>query len=348
MSKKEKKVKEKKEKVPMAVETKQTWFKSATAIVCTLAICFATNSAVDKYSEALKTVGTNNGGNAVVADNGGDASYTDDTAIGGDVVADDIAAPVDDAAAADAGDTAAADDTAAAADTGDTAAASSSTGGNTATTASAGKSSAAKDPTQYSKAEVVNYYNKCLKESYAKKLKAKKTETITIVFDESSAGSLVTDFINGTILPKYAGTTEYDRDFTNGIHGEQKITEYASPYSLTADGAKTAKITKSGANYLITINVVAEKSTLETPPKYNTMCSHPLDLATVDISPATVTKADFTYPGTTLTATVDANGKVFATSIKQPLSGTGEGKLGIKISATLHGSFDQKVTYTYL
>ncbi len=204
------------------------------------------------------------------------------------------------------------------------------------------------DIENYSKAEVVNYYNKCLKESYAKKLKAKKTETITIVLDSSSAGSIVTNFINNTIIPKYAGTKEYEREFMNGVSDECKLTEFALPYSLTADGAKAAKITKNGSNYVITINVVAETSTLSNPPKYNTMCAHPLDLATVDISPATVTKVDFSYPGTTLTATVDANGKVLSTAIEQPLSATGEGKLGITISAALHGSLEQTVNFIYL
>lgn len=328
MSKKEKKVK--KEKVPMALETKQTIWKSITAFVCTIAICATSAVMADKYGEALKTVGANSGSSTVAVNNGASDVVADDTT-GDTQTADDVTPVSDDTTEPVEGE----DTTAAPADD------------NTAAPAS-NDTKKVTDPTQYSKAQVVEYYNKCLKTSYAKKIKAKKTETINIVLDSSSAGNIVTKFINGTILPKYAGTTDYDRDFTNGIHGEQKITEYASPYNLTADGAKTAKITKSGSNYVITINVVAEKSTLENPPKYNTMCSHPLDLATVDISPATVTKADFSYPGTTLTATVDASGKVLKTSIKQPLSGTGEGKLGITISATLHGSLDQTVTYTYL
>ena len=332
MSKKEKKVKEKKEKVPMAVETKQTIFKSVTALICTAAICVSSSSAVGKLSEAIKAESANKANSTVVVDNGGNATSTDEPVTDAPV-ADDTAAPV--------ADDTTADDTAAPATDDAEATTDSAPADNT-------NKNTAKDPTQYSKAEVVNYYNKCLKESYAKPLKAKKTETINIVLDGSSAGKIVTNFVNNTILPKYAGTTDYDRDFKNGIHGDQKLTEYASPYNLTPDGAKTAKITKSGSNYVITINVVAEKSTLTSPPKYNTMCSHPLDLATVDIKPATVTKADFSYPGTTLTATVDANGKVLSTAIKQPLSGTGEGKLGLTLTATLHGSLDQKVTYTYL
>lgn len=315
---------------PEGIETRTTIIKSVTAVICAAAICFSASTAVGNYCEAVKKAAEVNAAATPTASQGGAAVATDDGFAAGDtgaVVADDTATDTTDAAATDATDATATAD---------------------ATATDAGKTAAkTADPTSYNKAQVVEYYNSCLKKSYMSKGKIERTETIAIKVDEASGGDVVTNFVNNTILPKYAGTTTSSRDLKGTEADAKDCQDFAAPYGLTAAGAKTATITKSGSNYLITIVTVAEKSTLETPPAINKTCSHPLDLATVDISPAKVTKADFTYPGTTLKATVDANGKVLQSSISQPLSGTGEGKLGLSLHATLSGSLEQTCKYTY-
>lgn len=319
------KAEKKANKTPMAPETKQVWIKAATAVACTIAICVSGSVAANKIADNVKSAGKANpsGGTVVTED--------ETTTPSGDVTVVDPST----------GETVPAEESTTAA--GDV---NNNNPGTPATTKAGGSTAA--DPTKYSVAETVAYYNKCLKDSYAKKVTVKKTETINIKVDKATGGDIVKNFVNDTILPKYAGTKTYNKTFTNGKSADNEtITSFASPTQLVADGAASASVTKNGSNYVITIKTKAETSTLETPPKYNKMCSHPLDLATVDISPAQVTKADFTYPGTTLKATVDSTGKVLATSINQPLSGTGEGKLLVTLSATLSGSLEQSCTYTY-
>lgn len=314
---------------PDSVATKQTVIKAVTAVICVGALCISSSSAIGKYCDALGKAAETQASIAPVYQQGGTAvSAPVNSGVPGGTdapVVDDTQTPADTQTPTD--DTQTPTDTQAPADNG-------------------GEKS--NDPTTYNKAQVVEYYNKCLKDSYAKNVKVDKTDTINIRVDEATGGDIVKNFVNNTILPKYAGTKTYTKTFTNGKSGDETITGFASRTGLTPDGAKTATIVKSGSNYVITIVTVAEKSTLETPPTINKACSHPLDLATVDISPAKVTKADFTYPGTTLKATVDANGKVLQTSINQPLSGTGEGKLGLTLHATLSGSLDQTCKYTYM
>lgn len=148
---------------PEAMETKQTIIKAATAVICVVALCLSSTSAIGKYCEALtKTAefkGTSvsaSGDNGAAADSS--SSYVDtssDTA----APSDDTAAPADDTAAPS-------DDTAAPADSssGDSSA---STPASTDSGKPAGGNSAAVDPNakglnSTDPAAVAAFYNKAV------------------------------------------------------------------------------------------------------------------------------------------------------------------------------------------
>ena len=138
--------------------------------------------------------------------------------------------------------------------------------------------------------------------------------------------------------------------FVNGVSSDKtKAIDYLPKSQLQAAGAKSASITKSGSNYVVTIVTVAEKATLQNPkPKYASQCAAPLDIGNVDLGPIAVTRADIEYPGITLKATVGANGMLVNSSIDQPLKGAGTADIKVyKPEATCHGAWTQKNTYKY-
>jgi len=323
---------------------KQTVFKSVTALLCVIAICVCATIAIGKYSSAMVDVAKLTP--AAPASSSGNGSST---AAGGDNAApstDNPAAPSDNGTGTDATDPAA-DPNAGATDGGSSA--STPTGGKTST---GGKTNTASDPTKYSKAQIVAYYNNSIKATAkVKKLTVTKNEAISIVVDTMKPNNnTLKKIINESVLSKYAKPSTYTNTFTNGVAADKtKAEDFLPRTRLQAAGVKSASITKSGSNYLVTIVTIAEKTTLENPkPKYADQCAAPLDLASVDLGPIKVTQADINYPGVTLKATVNANGTLVSSSINQPLNGTGTANvIGLKPSATVHGAWTQQNTYKY-
>lgn len=145
---------------PEAMETKQTIIKAATAVICVLALCLSSTSAIGKYCEALtkaaEVKGTSvsaSGDNGTAAD---DSSYVG-TGADTSAPADDTSAPADDTAAPS-------DDASAPADSSTPADSSSS---STPSTPSGGNSTAAVDPNakglnSTDPAAVAAFYNKAV------------------------------------------------------------------------------------------------------------------------------------------------------------------------------------------
>lgn len=325
---------------------KETIIKSVTAVLCVAAICVSSVLAVGKYGDAMVETAKNTPAAAASTSSGGNSAATD-AGTSGDATVDPSVTP--DAGSADASATdPAADPNAGASDAGTSTAGGSSTGTST-STGGTGSSTATKDPTKYSKAEIVNYYNTSLKNSYKQKVSVTRSEKIDIVVDSTKPNSSAIVSLANKIVQSYAKENVETKAFTSGKSSDGTLAANFCPKTgLTADGAKSATVKKSGSNYVITINVVSEKATLNSAPKYNKLCAAPLDLNTVDLFGLTITKADFSYPATVLTATVDASGKVLSTNVYQPLSGTGGGKfIAISLEGTAHGSWTQKCTYKY-
>lgn len=319
---------------------KETIFKSVTALLCVIAICITSSVSIGKYTEAMKEAAKYApAASAGVSGDNADADQPDANT-DGDANPDGNA---DADVPADGTTDAAPDDATQAPD---------NSSSNNSSSSDKTNSNAAKDPTKFSKAEIVAYYNKAIKDAAkAPKLTAVRTEVISIVVDSMKPNSnTLKNIINDNVLSKYAKPTTYTENYKNGVNADGgKAVDFLPKSNLEAAGAKSAKITKSGSNYLITIVTVAEKTTLEKPQaKYVSQCASPLDLASIDLGPIKIVQADMNYPGVTLKATVDANGKLLHSNFDQPLNGTGTASvIGLKPSATVHGGLTQEVKYTY-
>ena len=327
---------------------KQTVIKSVTALLCVVAVCVCSTLAIGKYTTAMVDVAKLTPAAQASSTGAGSTAGGDDTT---PVADDQSAVPTDDTAAPDASDPAA--DASASADAGTTDSGSASTGSaSTGSTTGGSAGSTAADPTKYSKAQIVDYYNNAIKNTAkAAKLTVTKTENISIVVDTMKPDSdTLKKIINENVLSKYAKPSTESKSFTNGVASDKtKAIDYLPKSKLEAAGVKTASIVKSGSNYVVTIVTIAEKTTLQNPKaKYVSQCAAPLDLASVDLGPIKIIQADMNYPGVTIKATVSANGTLVSSSIDQPLNGTGTANvIGLKPSATVHGAWTQKNTYKY-
>ena len=320
---------------------KETIIKSVTAVICVIAVCVSSVLAIGKYGDAMVETAKNTPASASTS--GGGSSATGGTS-GGSTV-DPSATP--DATAPDAGTTDAATPDASTPSSGSSAG--TSTGGNA---SSGGSSAKSTDPTKYSKEQIVAYYNNSIKATAkAPKLTVTKKENITIKVDTMKPDSdIIMNFVNKYVLEKYAKPSTESKSFINGVSSDKtKASDYLPKSQLQAAGAKSASITKSGSNYVVTIVTVAEKATLQNPkPKYASQCAAPLDIGNVDLGPIAITRADIEYPGITLKATVGANGMLVNSSIDQPLKGAGTADIKVyKPEATCHGAWTQKNTYKY-
>lgn len=311
---------------------KDTVIKSVTAFLCVVAICITSFVAVGKYSDAMKEVAKYQPA-AGTALNGGAAGGNSATPADGTDTTDP---------AADGTDT-----TDPAADGTDATQAGGTPAANGATTTKKAGATAT-DPTKYNKDQVVNYYNTCLKNSYNQKVTITKTEQIKITVDKVTGGTPIKNIAN-SLASKYATANTESMSFVNGKSSTGKTADsFTLPTKLVPAGAKTATVKKSGAGYEINITLISEASTLTKFPTYNKQCSYPLDLASVDLSPAKVVQADLTYTGTTLKTIVDGNGRVTSNVVYMPLSGTGAGKaIGITLTADVHGSWNHTATFKY-
>lgn len=320
-----------------------TWTKSVTAVVCVVAICISSSVAMGKYADAM-IESAGKGGSVAAANGEVDSdigiSYEENVDGQGEII-DNPNASVDGTGDADAS----ADVSADGAGTDDTTAA----GGNTSSGGSSATQATSTDPTSYNKAQALNYYNTSLQNSFKQKVTIQKSDKIDIALDAMKPNSSVVMDVANKIIKNYATENVTTLSFTNGKDSNGTLaSDFGPKTKLTAAGVKSATVKKSGSNYVVTINVVSEKATLSTPPKYNSLCASPLDLATVDLFGVEVNKADFNYPGTVLTATINAKGQVVSSTVTMPLNGTGGAKfLAFNLEATAHGANTVKFTYKY-
>lgn len=319
-----------------AIETKKTVIKSVTAAVCAAAVCISANSAVGSYSDAI-IAAANAKANPTSASTGEadstEAEYIYDASFentDSETVPEEAASVDGSIAAEDTADNTQADESAADVKT--------------------EKSENSNDPTKFNKAQVVNYYNTCLKNTYnLPKLTISKTEDIKIVIDDITPGGDGMVKFGNKVINKYAKATDYTDTFANGksTSGGDDAQEFSMHANLDPAGAKTATVTKKGDGYEINIAVASEKASLEKRPVYNSQCSNPLDLGAIDLFGLKITQADFNYPGTTLKAVVDSKGRVTSAVTYMPMNGSGAGKLIISGGATVHGSMTKSAKFSF-
>lgn len=206
-----------------------------------------------------------------------------------------------------------------------------------------------------STAEIVAKYNEVI--NAAKALQngtIHKTSTTEIEVTDLSVSWLknsVNKIVSGLVSPSDETYTFTNGTDANGKTASNVITPDGRDVALTADGVVSATATPDGDGYKMTITLAAEKSSFDgtntVDPVYHESCLSPLNLATLDISPAKITSADMDYPGATLNVTVDGQGRVSHYDFTLPMSGSGTGSLGASLDVSLEGKMVETFDITY-
>lgn len=206
--------------------------------------------------------------------------------------------------------------------------------------------------------EIVAAFNKAMNETKhtTKDCNAKKTSNVQVTVTDCSVKAL-TGMVNN-IVSGFTGPEEEEYSFVGGkaqgSDGEVTLFGDFPPSgrdtSLEAAGVSKASSEKYGdGGYTLTITLAPETSSLGNEPKYHANSVGFLDLEGLGISGVTFTKADFTYPGATVTISVNKDGLVDKYDCTLPMSGTGEASVKIASgSATLEGSSSEQWTFTWL
>ena len=178
-----------------------------------------------------------------------------------------------------------------------------------------------------------------------------KVQNINMKLVDSSMPSM-NDFVNG-ILGAFIKEEVYDYNFVNGVStdpesgGESKSNSIFPPgdceFRLVKEGIASAEKKQDGENTVYTIVIVAETSTLENPrPPHHNSAADTLDLSGIEIPVAKITKADFEYPGATISVTINPQGQVVGYYERLPIKGTGEAKaLGLTGFGTIDGYLEE-------
>ena len=182
-------------------------------------------------------------------------------------------------------------------------------------------------PLNYNKAQLVDYYNACLKKSYTYKLNASKTEQVDVSVSGIDIGNLNMDvdkFAQNIIAnnTKKNGVVQ-TKSFVNGKATDDgsAIQQFILPTNLYADAVQSISIVQNGQGYKMVIKLKAETCAHDGTAKYNASCSWPLDVGVIDFGQAvTIQSCTFSYPGTVLTAMIDAQGRVYAVKTEMPLT----------------------------
>ena len=230
------------------------------------------------------------------------------------------------------------------------------TGTATGGTSTGGSAQAAANVLAYNKNQIVAYYNTCLQSSYAQaRMTDKKTEQVTIGVDSvtinGKQNGTVTSIAN-SIASGNQKQTEDSKSFSNGRSSDgTAASTFILPTNLSSSGVKSASISRNGNGYKVVITLVAESCGHNSKPPYNASCAWPLDISEVAGALngfAEITKAQFNYPGTMLTANIDAAGRVSYVRVDMPLTvkdGTGvvtkniPGVKGMVVTASAHGKW---------
>lgn len=224
---------------------------------------------------------------------------------------------------------------------------------------------APKDPASLSKAEILEAATKAINNMKAEQnMTAAQTENTQINVTSCSIQSAV-GLINN-IIQKMAGEKSATYQFVNGqatgvrpdgsavedegvVSPTQVVPPKSQNFGLTEAGLADATAAKDGENTVYTLKLVPESATFEAPaPAHNSVAIGYLDLSKVDISGATITKADMQYPGSTVTATVNPEGKLIKLDLNLPMTGYGEAKVVFANgNASFDGSQHEVWTFTY-
>ena len=203
---------------------------------------------------------------------------------------------------------------------------------------------------------VVSAYIKAINDAkaYTGNVTLHKTSNVDMHVTDCSV-SFATSAVD-KIVQKFITGSDDTWTFSNGSDPDgrtlnDKIVPSNRNPVLSASQCAQATAESNGDGYTMTIKLNQETSTYDgtntVNPDAHASCLDPLNLATMDVSPATITEANMTYPGATLTATVDGQGRLTKLVVNLPMSGTGTGKLGVSLTIGLEGQMDDVYEFTY-
>ena len=220
------------------------------------------------------------------------------------------------------------------------------------------------DPSQYSDEQIVqmmNYYVNLVKAE--PNMSATKTELIKVTVTNCSVPQLVgtiNSIVEGIIGD---GAETFNYTFANNYVSSTDDPEASTsntPFSLIPPTNKEFKVTMEGiadasasvdanGNVTYTVVLVPESTTLTSPePFHNATAIGYLDLAGLDVKPAEISQADMSYPGSTISVTVDSNDRVIKLYNKLPMTGKGQAGIAFaKGSADFEGALDETWEFTY-
>ena len=207
-------------------------------------------------------------------------------------------------------------------------------------------------------AEIVAAYNKAVNDAkhYTGKVTLKKHDIINVALPESAASKIL-----NPIIANLTKTEPKEATFENAVgvdDNTRELTKWIIPgggrdAALQEAGVASASATANAdGGYTMTITLVAETSTFDgtnttSEPTHHKSIMDPLELGSLDLGPVKITNADMRYPGATMTATVDAQGRLVKLVQKLPLEGSGTGKAGIPLTLEISGSMDGNYEFIY-
>lgn len=318
--------------------TNKIFIRVIAGMLCAVIVCLATNKVFDALSSSVADTGAQNnqpysdnsnnqyvpngdtgnvqGDNGVVADNGQQVQTPDTPAVvpnsNGNTQGNQQVTP----------------------------------SGNNSSTPTGGANST--DPTTFNKAQLVNYYNQCLRNTYSQpKFTVTKTEKINVQLGEmylnGKPATNLQGMANKVVASNAAKGGTKSANFTNKTAVVDAKERFILPTNLTSAGVQSCNVKKSGSGYVINITLVSESCDFTTKPPYNRACTFPLDFTEIDLGGiGQITSAQFYYPGTKLTANVDGNGRVTKTFVYMPLSvkdAKGKG-MGQELQMDISGSWE--------
>ena len=225
--------------------------------------------------------------------------------------------------------------------------------GDTTTAAPAGNSSVPS-----TKAEIVAAYNKVVNEAkhYEGKVTLKKHDIINVALPDGAAAKILNPVIAN--LTK-TSPEEYVFDGGKDVNDpnryvSHKIVPNGRDVAVEEAGIANATATANAdGGYTMSITFIAETSTFDgtkntSEPTHHKSAMDPLDLGSLDLGGVvTITSADMKYPGATMTATVDSQGRLVKLEQKLPMEGSGTGKAGLSLTLEITGSMDGTYEFIY-
>lgn len=226
---------------------------------------------------------------------------------------------------------------------------------------------AAKDPSAMSKAEVIAAAKKAIDAVKTQQnMTAVQTENIQITVNDCSVSRL-TSLVN-SIVQRFTGEKSATYKFVNGqatgvrpdgkevedegvVSPTQVIPPKNKTFDITEAGVTEATAKKNGSDTVYTIKIKEESTTLQNPvPQFNSAAIGYLDLTKISdkINGAEITEANMHYPGSSVTATVNGDGKLVKLELYLPMDGYGAASLKVvKGNASFSGSQTETWTFTY-